>query len=64
MNMLAAARITATILGCKHAECPRPVLCSERCFELARSRQWAADQAQQLNAECEEEIERLHGKPL
>lgn len=34
----------------------------ERERERGKSRQWAADQARQLNAECEADIEKLHGR--
>lgn len=33
MNMLSAARMTADLLRCKHTECPKAVLCSEKCIE-------------------------------
>jgi hypothetical protein len=33
-------------------------------FQTTRSGAWAARQAQQLNSECEAEIERLHGKSV
>jgi hypothetical protein len=33
MNMKAAALMTANLLQCPHAECPRAVLCSEHCVE-------------------------------
>ncbi len=35
----------------------------QKAMDAARGRQWVTDQARQLNAECEVEIERLHGKP-
>ena len=32
------------------------------CEKCEKDREWAADQARKHNAECEEEIERIHGK--
>lgn len=35
MNMISAAIATARALGCKHASCPKPVLCSENCKDAS-----------------------------
>lgn len=44
--------------GCWGGSMPDLTKCQH--IEIARSRQWAADQARKHNAECE--VERLHGK--
>jgi hypothetical protein len=41
MNMRTAAINTANALGCRHPQCPRPVLCSERCADREPRRGWA-----------------------
>lgn len=38
MNMTSAARITAQILACPYSQCPKPVLCSERCADINLNR--------------------------
>jgi hypothetical protein len=54
MNILSAARCsTAMFLGCRHSECPRPVLCETACADKAATKRYVPQTEDEANEEMD-----------